>query len=138
MGPSGFTATAVMSLSDSPPSLAVGVGAGSSTHGVIAESGWFCVNVLAANQRHLADIFAGRTGARGVERFAEGCWTSSLQGPAVLVDALASFVCRLTARHVHSTHSLLVGEVALLHTHDGNEPLLYWRRDYQRLVPPVR
>jgi flavin reductase len=133
----GFTATAVMSLSDSPPSLAIGIGAGNSSHDAITEAGWLCVNVLASDHRSLADVFAGRTGLRGVDRFAHGSWEASPQGLPVLVDALASFVCRLTARHVHATHSLLVGEVVLMRVGDSRPPLLYWRRDYHSLSAPT-
>jgi flavin reductase (DIM6/NTAB) family NADH-FMN oxidoreductase RutF len=126
----GFTATAVMSLSDDPPSLVVGVGSANSSHDLICDSGWFCVNVLADHQLMLADVFAGRGGLRGQERFAEGQWELSRQGPPMLTSALANFVCQLTDRHCYPTHSLIVGHVIELRQAGQGRPLLYWRRSY--------
>lgn len=83
----GFTATAVMSLSDDPRSPVVGVGSANGSHDLICDSGWFCINVLADHQLTLADVVAGRRGLRGRERFAEGQWEFSLQGPPLLPDA---------------------------------------------------
>src|SRR3546814_1818683 len=47
----GFTATAVMSLSDQPPSLVVGVGKLNRSHDQMRQTGKFSVNVLRSDQR---------------------------------------------------------------------------------------
>ncbi|HMB10183.1 flavin reductase, partial [Saliniramus sp.] len=71
---SGFTATAVASVSDRPPTLVVCANAGSATTRAILESGIFSVNTLAFDDAMLAEIFAGRTELSGDDRFAEGRW----------------------------------------------------------------
>lgn len=133
----GFTATAVMSLTDDPPSLVVGVGSTNGSHDLICESGWFCVNVLADHQLPLADVFAGRSGLKGRERFTEGEWETSPHGPPMLAGALANFVCRLTDLRPYSTHTLMVGEVMTLRQAEFGLPLLYWRRAYSGLGEPT-
>ena len=59
-GPSGclgFTATAVCSLSDEPPSLLVCMNRSSQQNAPLKENGVFCVNALAPGHRHLSDAF---------------------------------------------------------------------------------
>jgi flavin reductase (DIM6/NTAB) family NADH-FMN oxidoreductase RutF len=129
----GFTATAVMSLSDDPPSLAVGVGSTNGSHDMICESGWFCVNVLADHQVSLANVFAGRQGLGGSDRFSQGEWLAGRPEAPMLNGALATFLCEMTDHRRYPTHSLIVGEVREMR-HDGHGgPLLYWRRAYGRM-----
>src|SRR3546814_3427831 len=65
----GFTATAVMSLSDQPPSLVVGVGKLNRSHDQMRQTGKFSVNVLRSDQHYLADAFSGRLDMVGASRF---------------------------------------------------------------------
>src|SRR5882724_1814343 len=74
-GKTGATATAVCSVSDSPPTLLVCINRRSQTNPVVLENGVFCVNTLGDGGAEIADIFAGRTGLKGTERFAIGEWT---------------------------------------------------------------
>src|SRR3546814_13419951 len=54
----GFTATAVMSLSDQPPSLVVGVGKLNRSPDQMRQTGKYSVNVLRSDQHYLADAFS--------------------------------------------------------------------------------
>ncbi len=58
-GKSGFTATAVCSVSDQPATLLVCLNRGSSSAPILAQNGVFCVNTLGASEEKLADMFAG-------------------------------------------------------------------------------
>ena len=62
-GKTGFTATAVCSVSDTPAMLLVCLNRRSQSAPVLAQNGVFCVNTLAAGDEKLADMFAGRSGA---------------------------------------------------------------------------
>src|SRR6266850_2849857 len=62
-GKTGFTATAVCSVSDAPPTLLVCLNRKSAGGPMMRENGVFCVNTLGADAEALADMFAGRTGA---------------------------------------------------------------------------
>ncbi|MDB5370777.1 MAG: flavin reductase [Roseomonas sp.] len=121
----GMTATAVCSLSDSPPMLLVCVNAAASAHPVIREHGHFAVNLLAEGQDEIAARFAGRGGLKGEARFGLGDWATLETGAPVLRDAMVSFDCALVAEHVHTTHSIFVGAVQGIASRPGAPPLLY-------------
>src|ERR1700728_327934 len=71
-GKTGFTATAVCSVSDTPPTLLVCLNRKSQGGPILRENKVFCVNTLGADCEAIADVFAGRTGAVMAERFATG------------------------------------------------------------------
>src|SRR6185436_2124155 len=73
-GKAGATATAVSSVSDSPPTLLMCLNRRSNTNPSVVENGVFCVNTLGAADAEIADLFAGRTGIGGSDRFATGQW----------------------------------------------------------------
>src|ERR1700761_9662778 len=68
-GKTGFTATAVCSVSDAPPTVLVCINRKSQNGLVMRENGVFCVNTLGADAEPIADMFAGRTGAQAEGRF---------------------------------------------------------------------
>src|ERR1044072_7854581 len=82
-GKAGTTATAVCSVSDAPPTLLVCLNRRSQTNPLVVENGVFCVNTLGHDGADIADVFAGRTGVAGGDRFASGEWrTLSTGSPA--------------------------------------------------------
>src|SRR5204863_8368392 len=68
-GKTGATATAVCSVSDAPPTLLMGLTRRSRTNPVVVENGVFCINTLGHEGAEIADIFSGRTGVQGTDRF---------------------------------------------------------------------
>ena len=77
-GKAGATATAVCSVSDAPPTLLVCLNRRSQTNPAVVENGVFCVNTLGDGGAEIADMFAGRTGVTGSDRFTSGEWTDAL------------------------------------------------------------
>src|SRR4029450_13999208 len=75
-GKTGATATAVCSVSDAPPTLLMCLNRRSQTNPAVVENGVFCVNTLGDSGAEIADIFAGRTGGTGSDRFAVGAWAT--------------------------------------------------------------
>src|SRR6516164_975855 len=71
-GKAGFTATAVCSVSDAPPTLLVCLNRRSQGAPILRENKVFCVNTLGDGGAEIADIFSGRTGIAGGDRFARG------------------------------------------------------------------
>src|SRR4051812_13602256 len=67
-GKTGFTATAVCSVTDYPPTLLVFLNRKSQGPPILTANGVFCVNTLAYNDEALSNVFAGRTGAKLAER----------------------------------------------------------------------
>src|SRR5947208_5274713 len=74
-GKAGTTATAVCSVSDAPPTLLMCLNRRSQTYPIVTDNGVFCVNTLGDGGAEIADIFAGRTGVSGSERFGSGEWS---------------------------------------------------------------
>lgn len=131
----GLTATAVASVSDTPPTVLVSIARPSRTLAVIEASGVFCINTLPGHCEELAEIFASRRGIDGEARFASHHWSSLVTGAPVLSEAVAAFDCRLVAAHDIATHRLLIGEVVGLGG-GGPEPqeatsLIYRKRRFE-------
>jgi flavin reductase len=110
-GLGGATATAVTSVSDSPPSLLLCLNQTSATLRRIRENGVFSVNVLSNAQEDVATMFAGATGLDGADRFRASHGWSMGDGPPVLETALASFCCRLTEMTPVGSHTVIIGMV---------------------------
>lgn len=129
-GPIGFTASAVCSVTDDPPTLLACLNRLSTLNEAFKASGVFCVNVLAASQRGLSPLFAGLEGGTMEERFAAADWNVAVTGAPLLVDAVASFDCRITQVVEVGTHSVLFGEVVAITEGAACEALMYFRRTY--------
>ena len=118
----GMTATAVASLSMTPPSLLICVNQAASLHGPLLASGVFCVNILHAWQSALAQIF----GSRQVEdRFAHGAWRHDDRAMPYLADAQANIFCGVDDLHRYGSHSVVIGKVYRVDVRGPVHPLLY-------------
>src|SRR5271156_445032 len=84
----GYTGTAVFSLSVDPERVVISVGRDSSSYPAIRDAGVFGLNVLSADQQAVADRFAGRAGTKGEARFEGVEWTITPSGASLLVGAL--------------------------------------------------
>jgi len=126
----GLTATAVCSLSDTPPMLLACINRNAAAHDLILAERCFSVSLLASDQQDVAARFAGQAGVRGDARFTEHGWSRLATGAPVLDNALASLDCRLEDAHSFATHSIFIGRVVEGRVREGAEPLLYFRGDY--------
>lgn len=134
-GRAGFTASAVCSVTDTPPTLLVCMNRGGSSGAAVKGNGVLCVNVLAAGQEHLSARFGGRSSP--AERFAEGEWTTLATGAPVLAGTVASFDCTIAQATEVGTHTVLFCEVEAVRVGDTTEGLIYFGRRYHRLVVPA-
>src|SRR5499426_40075 len=82
----GMTATAVCSATADPPTVLVCINKLATTHGAVAKSKTFCVNVLRAEDWELSTAFSGAQS--GETRFKSRDWTRLGTGSPVLIDAL--------------------------------------------------
>ena len=139
-GPSGrlgFTATSVCSLSDSPPSLIVCMNRSSAQNALFKANGILCVNVLAQEQRELSAAFAGVGRLDSECRFAKGVWSTLETGAPVLDGAVAAFDCTIRDHVEASTHTILICDVVGLTMAHTSSSLIYFMREYHRLVLPA-
>jgi flavin reductase len=129
-GLAGVTATAVTSVSDSPPSMLVCLNASSATLEKIRANGVFSVNALAADHESLAKVFAGEGGLDGAQRFRRGeGWDLTGRAPR-LKGALACLVCAVANMTPVGSHVVLVGHVETAGAGADGLPLMYHRRAY--------
>jgi 4-hydroxyphenylacetate 3-monooxygenase reductase component len=129
----GFTASAVCSVTDNPPTLLVCLNRASQMHLAFQRNGVFCVNTLAADQQGLAAMFAKRTGTRMKARFALPIWEKLKTGAPALRQALTCFDCRISDVKEVGTHWVFFGEVMEIHLQRRNSALLYLHRNYRAL-----
>jgi len=127
-GPFGFTASAVCSVSDTPPTLLACINRNSSCFPAFEGARYFCVNTLAPGHEALSNLFGGKTPM--AERFSAGCWIDGKTGAPVLEDALVSFECELSHSFDEGTHRVLFGRVIDIRATDSQAALLYCARRY--------
>jgi flavin reductase len=130
-GRAGFTASAVCSVTDEPPTLLVCINRRASAFPAFADNPMLCVNVLSADHQQVSNIFGGKTPM--AERFAQAEWTTHETGVPVLVNALAHFECRIGQRVAVGTHDVLFCEIVAMSTCNDSQCLLYFDRQYHHL-----
>ena len=130
-GKTGFTATAVCSVSDAPPTVLVCINRKSQNGLMMRENGVFCVNTLGAGEEKLADLFAGRSGAQLAERFSLGEWTTLKTGAPVLASAIVAFDCRSIETKAMASHNVVFGAVEAVRMGKSGPVLVYHERAYK-------
>ena len=132
-GKTGATATAVCSVSDAPPTLLVCLNRRSQTNPAVVENGVFCINTLGAAGAEIADVFSGRTGVIGSDRFASGEWTTLSTGSPVLASAVVALDCRIVEVRSVGSHNVFFGAVEMVRLGPGGPVLVYHDRAYKRV-----
>lgn len=130
-GKTGFTATAVSSVSDEPPTLLVCLNRKSLAAPIVRENGVFCVNTLAASDEPLSNVFAGRTGAKLAERFNTGTWSKLSTGAPVLSSAIVACDCRVSEIIAVASHNIIIGIVEGITLGPAVPSLVYHGRVYK-------
>jgi flavin reductase len=131
-GRGGFTASAVCSVTDDPPTLLVCMNSLSAQTDRFLTNRRLCVNVLCDAHEGLSAKFAGSE--RDMDRrFAAGRWTKLATGAPALADALASFDCSFGSVLREGTHYVIFSRVEAVRCRGDGVPLLYADRRYHRL-----
>ncbi len=131
-GQAGFTASAVCSVTDTPPTLLVCLNRSASVWPVFHANGRLCVNTLSGDHQTLSGLFGGKTPM--ADRFAAAQWSELTTGCPVLTGAVASFDCEITHSVSVGTHDILFCQVVALvcdHTPHG---LMWFDRRYHSLT----
>lgn len=117
----GLTANSFNSVSLTPPLVLWSLTHQSSTMAGFRSATHYAINVLAADQRLLAERFA----RRGIDRFEGTAWRPGLTGAPVIEGAVAVFECRHRSQHDEGDHLIFVGEVAHCRRRVGVGPLVF-------------
>lgn len=129
----GFTATAFLTVSLDPPIVLVSATNASSAARMFRDADAFAVNVLAAPQRPVADLFATAHELRD-DPFAGVPWTPDGAGVPLLTGALGAYSARVRELILAGDHTLALGDVTALHLGAAAEPLVYHNRRYGRVT----
>ncbi|WP_117194745.1 flavin reductase [Rhizobium terrae] len=131
-GLAGFTASAVCSVTDRPPTLLVCLNRSSSVAGMFEKNRVLCVNTLASSHEAMSKLFGGSTPQE--DRFAVGDWILGATGSPRLADAIVSFDCEVENAIESGTHHVLFCRViGIAHGGDEEEALVYFRRRYHHI-----
>jgi flavin reductase len=132
-GLAGFTASAVCSVTDQPPTLLVCMNRSSFAHRHFVENKAVCVNVLSAEQQPLSALFANREVTMD-QRFARTPWRSLATGAPALDGALVNFDGQIAHIHEVGSHSIFLVELREVRLNEqDSQGLAYFNRAYHRL-----
>jgi flavin reductase (DIM6/NTAB) family NADH-FMN oxidoreductase RutF len=131
----GLTATAMCSLTDTPPMILICVNRNASAHAPIKVTRSFSVNVLSAEQAELARRFSTKV-VEGEKRFDADDWSTMVTGAPILKGAIANLDCELADEHVFETHSIFIGRIRDGQFREDAKPLLYFRGDFWDVAKP--
>ncbi|WP_187147106.1 flavin reductase [Psychrobacter arcticus] len=131
----GFTASAVCSVTDTPPTLLVCMNQTSRSYTHFIENKILSVNVLGAQYEDISNAFASKLCSE--ERFKQGSWTELVTGAPVLEDALVSFDCEIDHIQEVGTHSVFMCRVVAIKQAEqqgrADESLVYFNRAYHQV-----
>jgi len=130
-GRAGFAATAVCSVTDSPPTLLVCLNRNSSAYAAVSQNKVVCVNVVAREHQSVCDLFGSKTPVE--QRFSAASWAPLETGAPALQGALVSFDCRIANVYDGGTHDVLMCEVVRVGGSGDGRALIYFERGYHSL-----
>ena len=131
-GMHGFTASAVCSVTDTPPTLLVCMNQFSRSHAHFVENQVLAVNVLSTQHEQLSNAFASSKFS-SEQRFQLGEWGTLKTGSPILDDALVSFDCEIQEIQNVGTHSIFLCRVLAVKQSPEEESLVYFNRAYHRV-----
>ncbi|KAA2313951.1 flavin reductase [Pseudooceanicola sediminis] len=132
-GKHGMTASAVCSVTDSPPTLLVCINKSNRSHDIIEKNGVIAVNVLGGRHRELSAAFASKKSEEA--RFAGGVWRTMATGSPLLTDAPVAFDCKITDSNTVGSHTVFFCEVQAMELAKGQaETLIWFGRDFHHLT----
>ena len=128
----GLTASSFNSVSLSPPLVLWSLGDKANSLPIFSGNSHYVINVLGAEQAHLAQLFA----RRAEDPFEQVEYTLSRTGHPILKGVSAWFECHNRSRYPEGDHVIFVGEVercAFL----PQAPLIYHGGQFG-LAPPLK
>jgi flavin reductase (DIM6/NTAB) family NADH-FMN oxidoreductase RutF len=117
----GLTASSFNSVSLSPPLVLWSLARSAASMDALSGGSHYAINILAADQKDLAERFA----SRGRDRWAGVAFRDGMAGAPLLDGAAAVFECFNRSRYEEGDHVIFVGEVEHCEHRAGASPLLF-------------
>ncbi|HWV15748.1 MAG TPA: flavin reductase [Cellvibrio sp.] len=127
----GFTASAVCSVTDTPPTLLVCMNKSSNSHVHFIKNKILTVNVLGVHHQPISKAFSSNISSE--ERFKHGEWTELETGAPVLEDSLASFDCQIEQIQEVGTHDIFICRIVAIQQTRQDQGLVYFNRAYHHV-----
>jgi flavin reductase (DIM6/NTAB) family NADH-FMN oxidoreductase RutF len=122
----GLTANSFNSVSLDPPLVLWSLSQAAASLPALRAGSHYAINVLAADQKALAERFA----LKGADRFAGVSFEQGAGGAPLLAGAAATFECFNRSRYDEGDHVIFVGEVERCTWRAGASPLLFHGGQY--------
>lgn len=136
-GRCGITATAVCSVTDSPPTVLICVNRKSAMNPVFEQNGRMCINVLNHEQEEMARHFAGMTELPMEQRFTLEGWHEGATGQPVLDRALASLEGEIQQIQLIGTHQVYLVAIQHITLAEEGNGLIYFKRRFHATPHPA-
>jgi flavin reductase (NADH) len=133
-GRCGITASAVCSVTDSPPTMLVCINQSSYVHDVLHGNGRLCINVLGAAGQQPARVFAGMTGCSMQARFEQCGWRAGRLAVPLLDDAIATLEGTIIDSKTMGSHSVIFVRIEHINLRVEGDGLVYFGRRFHQLA----
>lgn len=130
--PVGLTANSFNSVSLSPPLVLWSLARSAGSMPDFERGSHYAINILAADQRALAERFASKT---VVDRFSGVAFREGAGGAPILEGSAAVFECFNRSRYEEGDHVIFVGEVERCGRRTGAQPLIFHGGRYFTELP---
>ncbi|MDO8388483.1 MAG: flavin reductase family protein [Polaromonas sp.] len=117
----GLTANSFNSVSLAPPLVLWSLARAAGSLPALSTGSHYAINILAADQKELAERFAARRDGR----WSGVAWTEGVGGAPLLTGSAAVFECFNRSRYEEGDHVIFVGEVEHCSHRAGAAPLLF-------------
>ncbi|MDB5947552.1 MAG: flavin reductase domain protein FMN-binding protein [Ramlibacter sp.] len=117
----GLTANSFNSVSLDPPLVLWSLAQAAASLAAFSKGSHYAINVLAADQKPLAERFA----LKGADRWNGVGFSEGIGGAPLLHGAAATFECFNRSRYEEGDHVIFVGEVERCSFRRGASPLLF-------------
>ncbi len=133
--PAGLTCNSFSSVSLEPPLVLFSLRKASSLLRAFVEADTFAINILSQSQDLLSARFAS---SKIADKFEGVAWRPGPLGTPLIDDCLASFECRVHARHEAGDHEIFIGEVKHMATGSADHALVFYKGAYMMLAESLR
>ena len=130
----GLTANSFNSVSLSPPLVLWSLARSAGSMPAFTRGSHYAINILAADQRTLAERFA----TKSADRFAGVGFREGAGGAPILEGACAVFECFNRSQYEEGDHIIFVGEVERCERREGSQPLIFHGGRYYTELPLER
>ena len=129
----GMTVNSFTSISLDPTLITVSLQKNTRTHELVMASRAFGLTILAADQKNISELFAGRL-PESDGRFSHVQTETLVTGSPLISGGLSWMDCRVVHTFDAGMNTLFIGEVVAARGTGSGEPLIYHNRDYWTLT----